>query len=365
MREKPVGTRVLLVDDEPSTLDLLERHLSINGYEPVRAQSAADALACMFNEAPKIVITDLNMPGLDGLDLCRTLREHEGIGFAYILVLTGECGPQELVRAYEAGADAFMAKPVDRLELLARLRAAERMVRLDENLARRQREIHRLNAEMAIANEKLAEANERLGRMAVTDELTNVYNRREAMTRLAHLTAAGDRYGQVFSCIILDIDYFKRLNDRHGHGAGDTVLRQTAQIMKRCVRETDIVCRVGGEEFLVICPSTPLQGARACAEHIRADIAAHGFTVSDVTLRATVSLGVAEREPNEIADDVLRRADQALYASKQAGRNRTTAAPPSAAPTFIAPPAPAAPSAAHAPSTNRSALASASSESSG
>lgn len=321
-----VGTRVLIVDDDIAALDLIERYLSTQGYEVLRATTTDEAMARMFSDEPKIVLTDLNMPGLNGLDFCRTLRSHEGVGFAYVIVLTAQSDSQTLIQAFDAGADGFIAKPVDKQTLLSWMRSADRMVSLDQGIARRQLEICRLSAEMTIANEKLAEANKKLQVMAVTDELTGAYNRREAMSRLKSLTHAGDRYGQLFSCILLDIDYFKKFNDRHGHAAGDYVLRNVTEIVQRCVRVTDAVCRIGGEEFLIICPFTPIEGALACAEKIRCDIADAVFEVGEAKLNVTVSLGVAQREGREAVDDILHRADEALYASKQAGRNRVTTA---------------------------------------
>lgn len=326
-----MGTRVLIVDDDVAALDLIERYLSTQGYEVLRATTSGEAMARMFSNEPKIVLTDLNMPGLNGLDFCRTLRSHEGIGFAYVIVLTAQSDSQTLIEAFDAGADGFIAKPVNKQTLLAWMRSADRMVGLDQGIARRQLEICRLSAEMTIANEKLAEANKKLQVMAVTDELTGAFNRREAMTRLNSLTLAGDRYGQSFSCILLDIDHFKKINDCHGHAAGDFVLRRVTEIVQRCIRATDAVCRIGGEEFLIICPFTSTEGAVTCAEKIRSEIADAVFEVGEANLNVTVSLGVAQREGREAVDDILHRADEALYASKQAGRNHVTAAEPAVA----------------------------------
>lgn len=323
-----MGTRVLIVDDDVAALDLIGRYLSTQGYEVLRATTAEEAMARMFSDEPKIVLTDLNMPGLNGLDFCRTLRSHEGVGFAYVIVLTAQSDSQTLIEAFDAGADGFIAKPVDKQTLLAWMRSADRMVSLDADIARRQLQICRLNAEMAIANKKLNAANKKLQIMAVTDELTGAFNRREALTRLNALTHAADRYGQLFSCILLDIDHFKKFNDQHGHATGDYVLRQVTEITRRDVRVTDAVCRIGGEEFLIICPSTPLEGAVACAEKIRSEIAAAVFETGGAKFNVTASFGVAQREGREGVDDILHRADEALYASKQAGRNRVTVAEP-------------------------------------
>jgi len=313
-----VDRRVLIVDDDPAVRRLLETYLTQGGYQVLQAANGREGLELMAAEAPPIVITDWMMPEMDGLELCRRLRGHEGIRFVYVVMLTAHDDTNALEQAIEAGADDFLTKPVNKAELKARLRVGEHITRLEADLAKRKREIHRLNAEMALANDKLR-------RMATTDELTGLLNRREAMNRLRQLWAAVDRYGHPFSCIMLDLDHFKRLNDSHGHAAGDRVLHEVGQLLHATVRGTDLACRIGGEEFLVLCPNTSAAGAAACAEHLRAAVAEHPFRHEDAALRVTISLGVGEYEPGlSDAEAVLKRADEALYWSKKAGRNRVS-----------------------------------------
>ncbi|HVP12485.1 MAG TPA: diguanylate cyclase [Phycisphaerae bacterium] len=322
-----VKSKVLIVDDDPAMLRLLEKFLADAAYEVLKAADGQEALRVVLGEAPPIVITDWTMPGMDGVQLSRALREHEGVRFVYIILLTAHSEHGRLVEAFEAGVDDFLTKPVRSPELLARVRAGEHIARLEEDLAKRTREIHRLNAEMAITNEKLALANDKLKRMATTDELTGLLNRREAMHRLQELWSCQDRFGQPFSCIMLDVDHFKRFNDMHGHAVGDMVLRETGIILRESSRTTDIVCRVGGEEFLVLCPNVGAPGAEVCAEHLRAAVETHDFRHEGKTLRVTISLGVAERQQHMVRiDDLLKAADAALYAAKDAGRNRVVAA---------------------------------------
>ncbi|MFH1420038.1 MAG: diguanylate cyclase [Planctomycetota bacterium] len=319
--------KVLVVDDDPAMLHLLSKYLLGCGYEVLTAANGPEAIQIAGTDAPPIIITDWAMPEMDGIELCRALRAHEGIRFAYIIVVTAHSNTERLSQAFEMGADDFLSKPICKPELLARIRVGEHIFQLEEDLAKRTREIHRLNAQMAVTNDKLAEANDKLQQMATTDELTGLYNRREAMSRLKQLWDSADRYDHTLSCVMLDIDHFKRFNDAHGHAIGDKVLKKTAAVLRSNVRSTDSVCRIGGEEFLVLCPNIGLQGAVVCAEHLRSAVEQHEVEVRGKRLNVTISLGAAERRPDMAKpDDVLKQADDALYASKEAGRNRVTAA---------------------------------------
>lgn len=308
----------LVVDDDPCIVRLLTKYLIGSGYHVISASSGEEAMALALSEAPPIVVTDFNMPGMDGLELCRSLRSHEGIRFVYVIIITASSEISRLVEAFDAGADDFIPKPIKREELLSRLRAGERISQLNSDVEKRTLEIHRLNAEMAIANNQLQ-------RMATTDELTGLLNRRKAMSKLEELGAMRERYGNQLSCIMLDIDHFKKINDVHGHACGDAVLKQIGVVLQGNVRSTDIVCRVGGEEFLVLCPNVGIDGAVVCAEHIRMAVEQHDFAYGTIHLNVTVSLGVAEQESGASQTDTfVKLADQALYESKHAGRNRVT-----------------------------------------
>ncbi len=320
--------KVLIVDDDPAMLRLLAEYLDTAGYEILQATNGRDALHIVLSEAPPIVISDLVMPEFNGAELCRALRQHEGVRFVYVIILTAHGESERIAEALEAGADDFLTKPVSQSELLARLRAADHISRLEADLSRRTREIHRLNAEMAITADKLAAANDKLRRMVTLDELTGLLNRREALSRLQQLWGLRDRYGHPFSCVMLDVDNFKQFNDTYGHAAGDMVLRETAKVLQSQVRQTDFVCRVGGEEFLILCQGVAAAGASVCAEHLRTAVADHDFRWESQHLKVTISLGVAEwRAEMKSTDDILRAADRAMYASKEAGRNRVTVSP--------------------------------------
>ena len=313
--------RVLVVDDDPSTVRLLERYLTLGGYEVLTASNGADGLQVMLSEAPSMVITDWVMPEMDGVALCRAIRAHEGIGFVYLLVMTADGDKQgRVVEALDAGADDFLTKPVNREELLARLRAGERVVTLEADLAHRNLQVFKCNAQMAIVNEKLE-------RVATTDALTGMVNRRAGMERLCEVWSLSNRYNDPLACMVLDIDHFKRFNDIHGHAVGDRVLKEVADALLAASRLGETVCRIGGEEFLVVCPKSTGRTAGTGAERLRRAVETLAVAVDGCELSVTVSLGVAERTDSMTEpDDLLKAADQALYRAKRAGRNQVVVA---------------------------------------
>ena len=315
--------RVLIVDDDPDALTLLETWLIRAGYDVVMARDGEEAMRALLTEGPPILITDWVMPNMDGLELCRAIRTHPGIAFAYIIIVTAHHTAEDrLIEALDAGADDYLSKPLKPRELLARLRAGERIARLQQELDARTREAHRYNAEMEIANVKLGRANEELAHVATTDELTNLRNRREALNRLSQHWASAERYEKPLAIMLIDVDRFKSCNDAFGHAAGDLILKKTAGVFRRTVRRDETVCRFGGEEFLILCPDSTEAMASIGAERLRRATEANTVKYGELTLGVTISIGVAERTPEMASpDDLLRAADDALYAAKDAGRN--------------------------------------------
>jgi diguanylate cyclase (GGDEF)-like protein len=320
-----MGTLVLLVDDDPDFLRLLSAQLADNGHTALTTTSGFEAMRILISEAPPVVITDWMMPGMNGLELCRAIRRQsgEGVGFTYVIILTAQNRDDYIVEALEAGADDCLAKPVNLKELLARLRAAQRIIHLQEDLEKRNREVQRCNAEMEIMNSSLAAANHKLSILAAHDELTGLINRREAMNRLTEIWSASTRYNEPFACILLDVDHFKKVNDRCGHDAGDLVLRELGDTLRSSARAGEPVARIGGEEFLVLCPRATADAAAVGAERLRRTVQSRPIQAGPTELSVTISAGVAQRTPSTPDfDAVLKAADDALYAAKRAGRNR-------------------------------------------
>ncbi len=314
---------VLIVDDDPMALALLEKHLTAAGHEVWAASNGAEAMRTLLIKGIPVIITDWMMPEMDGLELCRAIRAHEGIRYAYVIIVTAHTDRDRVVEAFEAGADDYLSKPLNRRELLARLQAGERIIGLQRDLDSRNLEVHRSNAEMAIANIRLAEANQKLDLMATHDELTGLINRREAMHRLEEWWAASERHEDPLACITLDLDHFKSCNDVYGHAVGDVVLKATAEVLRSAVRTDECIARIGGEEFLAICPRSTEAMAATAAERLRKVVEANVVKSDNLEVRVTISLGVAQRMPEmKRPDDLLRAADAALYAAKDKGRNR-------------------------------------------
>ena len=322
MTSQDWSTRILVVDDDPAWVKLLEKHLTDEGHEVLTAQNGREGMRVVPEQGPQLVITDWLMPEMDGLEFCRALRAHEGVPFVYVIIVTAQREKERTLEAFQAGVDDFLTKPVQKDEILARLWAAQRIIQLQTDLDRQYREVHLVNAKMALAARELEAANEKLHQLATTDELTGLLNRREAMNRLAEHWASTERHGEPLACIMVDIDHFKGFNDQYGHAFGDLVLKETSHMLQNTTRIEERACRIGGEEFLIICPKATVQEAAEGAERIRRAVEAQAIRCGRLKLTVTISLGVAERTAlTATCDDLLRAADEALYAAKAGGRN--------------------------------------------
>jgi len=322
-RSPKSGLRILVVDDEPVSLRLVRALLEKEGHTVITANNGEEALAIVLESPPHMVVTDWMMPGMDGVELCRRLRETEAGRDLYILILTGQNEEQRIVQAFEAGADDHVAKPINQRLLMARIRPGVRVIRLQERLQGEVREKEEANAHLAIEKRRFKIA-------SMTDSLTELPNRRYAMRRLEKEWATSQRSGLPLSVILLDIDHFKRVNDTYGHDVGDQVLCSTARSVHRVLRTSDTCTRMGGEEFLVICPGTPLQGALQLAERIRGAVEANHIPVASFTQgNVTISLGIGcNSSPGvDSIDALLKQADEGVYQAKRLGRNRVASAP--------------------------------------
>ncbi len=307
--------RVLVVDDDATMRRLLEKLLLSSGYDVLTACNGVEAMQIVLRDNPQIVVSDWMMPEMTGPELCRAIRSNEQAGFVYLIIVTAHSDRERLLQAFGAGADDFLPKPFDRQELLVRMRAGMRIVNLEADLARQKRDIIKRNAQMAAMNGQLE-------RLATTDVLTGLINRRQAMVKLEELWRLSDRYDVPFSCLVFDIDHFKQFNDTYGHAVGDLVLKATADAAMQAARSVDIIGRIGGEEFLVVCPNTDADGAAILGERIRASVEKNEVSHAGQHLKVTISLGVAQRRSETSSGDtLLKDADDALYDAKDSGRN--------------------------------------------
>lgn len=280
------------------------------------AENGNAALALAMEVLPHVIIAHYELPLLDGLELCQALRATDEGRRMHILMTSDEHGEEQLNRAYEADADGYLPSNLSSKGLHTRLRAAQRMIHLQTAWEKDRAQLRQIAAELAVANRRLANA-------ALTDLLTGLPNRRSAMDQLEQAWSAASRSGQPIAVMVVDIDHFKHINDTYGHAAGDRVLREAAAILRASARREDSVCRIGGEEFLVICPNTDLNAAMQSAERLRANLNAKRITIGNTEKTLTVSIGVATRESvTGDIDALVSIADQALYAAKEAGRNK-------------------------------------------
>jgi diguanylate cyclase (GGDEF)-like protein len=287
--------KVLLVDDDPATLRQWTAALVDAGYEVAQAQDGATALAMIDTDCPRFLVTDWEMPHLDGVELCRTLRARSLPHYVYALLVTGRNKPAELLWGLEAGADDFLRKPVDKDELLSRLMVGRRVLEMESRL------IH----------------------LANSDPLTGLPAKRVLNEHFEREWSRARRYDHDLACVMLDLDFFKTINDDHGHPVGDDVLRAVARLMSEHCRASDIIGRYGGEEFFAILPETTESDALIWAERLRVCIEHCPIDVNGLSLRITASAGVAELASDvKNRDELLDRADQALLMAKQTGRNR-------------------------------------------
>ena len=314
--------RVVLAEDTASQRITLTRLLTALGFEVRAVADGQEALDAIRLQSADIVVTDLVMPRLDGISLCRALRESSSNDGCYVIVFTGFGDGNRLVQAFEAGADDYLTKPVVPRELEARLRAARRVVGLQRQLAQEADALRELNAQLEVANRQLASA-------ALTDSLTGLPNRRHVLERLRQEWSLAARHSRPFGLVFVDLDHFKKVNDVRGHHAGDIVLERVSRVLRRVIRAEDTAGRFGGEEFVVLCPGANHAQTMRAAERIRVELEAEEFSIGGDTWHVTASLGVAAVSAvrgEAQWDAALRQADAALYRAKHQGRNRVVAA---------------------------------------
>lgn len=298
--------RLLLVDDDFASRRTLSQFLRDAGYDVIEAADGAEGYRRLLADKIGLVVTDWWMPGMDGLEMVRRVRATDLSWYPYILMVTAN---DDAPSALDAGADDFLIKPIVPSALLPRVRAGERIVALQETLRAKNRQLNETVQQLAL--------------LAITDSLTGLLNRREFHVRAEKEWRRATRYGLPLSCVMIDIDQFKRINDTLGHPAGDDVIRRVAGVLKDRFRETDILGRYGGEEYCLLLTNTRIEAAMEMAERFRSLVATLEVTDVSPNLRITVSCGVAGFSLDTLSiDTLIDQADQALLAAKRAGRDR-------------------------------------------
>ncbi len=297
---------IAIVDDDAAIRRLVRLFLRRAGFDTLEYTDGAEARAALPNVPWDLAILDRKLPDLDGLVLAQELKAKADFRTRYIIMLTGEDEQEDKIEGLELGADDYITKPFQYPELLARVRAGKRIVDLQK---------------------ELMETNKRLELLSITDGLTKLNNHRYFQDELARAFEESQRYQRPLSLAMIDIDFFKKVNDTYGHAAGDDVLKQVAALYRSSVRSTDLVARYGGEEFAVMMPETSLEDAITFAEKIRQMIEESILDTQAGPIPCTVSIGVASVPLSRIqsAKELIVAADKALYRAKRAGRNQVQA----------------------------------------
>ncbi|PYQ30510.1 MAG: diguanylate cyclase response regulator [Acidobacteria bacterium] len=294
---------VAVVDDDAAIRRLLRLLLHRAGYETREYATGQEASVSLREEPWDLAILDRRLPEMDGIALAEELKAIPEFRWRYIVMLTGEDDQDAKVEGLESGADDYVTKPFQPREFLARIRAGERIVRLQK---------------------ELLETNKRLELLSITDGLTKLNNHRYFQDELVRAFEESMRYGRPLSLAMIDLDFFKKVNDTYGHAVGDEVLKCAAKLFRQSARSTDLVARYGGEEFAVMMPETDLEDAAVFAEKIRSIIESTSFDTAAGSIPVTVSIGVASVPHSRITTpkELIVAADKALYRAKKNGRNQ-------------------------------------------
>ncbi|MCZ6697030.1 MAG: diguanylate cyclase [Acidobacteria bacterium] len=299
------------MDDDQDSVDLLAEWLGMEGYDVQTALNGSIALQQISSRPPDLILLDLMIPPPEGIEVIHTTKRDRSLAGIPIVVMTVKRDVATKVQALRAGADEFIVKPFHFDELDAVLRAALKKRYMYSSLER--------------SNRQLRETNERLLKMSVTDDRTNLLNDRYLNRRLTEEFKRAQRYVAPLSVVILDLDHFKQINDKYGHDCGDQVLRSFGKVVLDSARETDIVGRFGGEEFLMILPNTVGIRAAIVAERVRRAAEEQVYKYREFLVRVTVSAGIASYPANRhvrTEANLLKAADDAMYRAKKISRNK-------------------------------------------
>lgn len=290
---------ILIVDDTLKNLQLLGNVLRKENYKICIATNGLQAIALAMENQPDLILLDVMMPELDGFETCKKLKQLEKTREIPIIFLTAKNEMEDIIKGFQVGAVDYILKPFNIFELKARVKT---------------------HVELKISKDLLREANAILQKLAVTDGLTGLLNHRAITDLLAKVFEESNRYNQVFSIAMVDIDNFKKINDEFGHPFGDEVLIKVASVIEGNLRKTDSVGRYGGEEFLIIFKHARLDDASKSMERVREKI--ENLKWQNENIKVTISAGLCEKQPNDNVSTIVARADELLYKAKKAGKNK-------------------------------------------
>lgn len=299
--KQPKSRRILVIDNDKDSLEIILEPLRWEGYDARGVTSEAEAHRLVDTWVPHVVILDWMTPSMAGLKILRTVRDR--LTHVSCVFVSENSSTEAIIEALDSGADDYIVKPFVPLELLARIRSQLRI-----------RDLH----------EQLLFANEKLKELVDTDDLTGLYNMRSLYQRLDFEMERGRRFQRDVCVVMMDMDYFKTVNDGHDHLFGSYVLSEVGKIIRENTRNVDIPARYGGDEFLVVLTETNHEGTLQFCERLRSTIQKKTFTNGDDSIKLTASIGFAITVPGEniTAKELVRRADHALYDAKRGGRNQ-------------------------------------------
>ena len=308
MSENLPNRTILVAEDDPISRRILEKNLKSWGYETLLANDGRGAWEAIQRPDVRLALLDWMMPEADGPEICRRIREAKKGKYTYILLLTARDQPQDIITGLQAGADDYMIKPVNFLELKTRLQTGQRIIDLED---------------------KLLQTQAQMTELATKDGLTKLWNRTFIMEFLDEELIRAGRTGSPLSLIMLDLDFFKKINDERGHRTGDEVLMRIAEILTKGVRPYDKIGRYGGDELMLVLPNCDRGDAGLIAERLRRECAAEQIRVYGKVINVTISAGCASSDHlvRPTGDRIIQACDKALYRAKAAGRNRVSAFP--------------------------------------
>jgi two-component system, cell cycle response regulator len=294
--------RILVVDDDKDIRTIVLKTLQSQGYQTFEAESGKAALAAIDSIFPHLVLLDVSMPGIDGMETLKQLRNRDN--YVSVVFVSAQSSKEDVIRGLDAGADDYLCKPFDVWELLARIRAQLRIKDL---------------------NDRLKKANERLKELVDIDDLTGLFNMRSLYKKLDYELDRARRHDRSIAVLMMDVDHFKLVNDNHDHLFGSWVLSQIGRMVRENIRKIDFAARYGGDEYLVVLSEISVEGASTFGNRLREKIEKTIFQHENYSVTVTASLGLAVANPNKHAVDaraLVRYADKALYQAKEGGRNR-------------------------------------------
>lgn len=298
----PKNFLILAVDDNSINRILLEKLLKKEGYKMAILSSSEEVIPYLNKVTPDLILLDLMMPNMNGLELCESIKINPNLQEIPIIFITASDEKKDLLKAFDLGAVDYITKPFHNQELLARVKN---------------------HLELKFTRDELRKALIELEKLAKTDELTGISNRRHFIGLAQREFNLAKRQKRDFSLLILDIDYFKKVNDTYGHPIGDKVIQFVARKCVDCLRQEDLCARWGGEEFIVFLSETTLKGAIMAADRIRMSIEKGTIEIEDHKINVTVSIGISVYNPDDAnVNQTISRGDMALYRAKNNGRNR-------------------------------------------